>query len=315
MAVTLPREAQVTTWGKHMNTTESVSKCALPIITTLTFALFLAIALVSAQAQASSSFACPDPSEKQACDSYSELAQAGDKGVTGSDVKYVCFSEYVDDFFVIQVGDPYLSPRDWFEWNKKTAQYALKNWREFPKLPTYSSIQTYSEGVENDSKMPSIFVLGSWRYLGVDVADEFVYRARPTIRDSRTNKELPDSNTFLVMNADQVEFAQAYTSATKQKVQYSLVLQRSTKRFHETFTFPDDPKKGSDNSGRCFQLHPFPRLPAPPTLTEDQQAEKEKVEYCTNLPDPDEWSEADRRAYCASSIIYQDDYLAAQRKK
>ena len=188
--------------------------------------LFL-VPVIGGQAQ-TSSFSCPDSSEKQACDSYSELVQAGDKGVTGGDVKYVCFRDHADEFFVIDVRDPFLSPWELYEWNKKLARYTLKNWQQIPKPQSYSSIQTYGGGVENDSTIPSIFVLGSWTYFGFAANNELTYRAQPTISEPKTGKQVPDLSTFLSVNSDQVEFFQAYTSVTKQKVQYSFVLQRWT---------------------------------------------------------------------------------------
>jgi hypothetical protein len=264
-----------------------------------------------AQAQA---FVCPDSSEKRACDSYSELVQARDKGVTDSDVKYVCFRDYSDEFFVMQLSEPFLSPWQWYEWNKTVARYTLKTYPQLPKLQTYSLIQTYSGGVGDDSKMPSLFVLGTLTYVGPEDNGVFVFRAQPTRLDARTKQQVSDPDTVFVINTDRAEFSQKYVSVAKKKVQYSLLVQLSTKRFRESFNFPDDPKSSLEGSGRCIQVNELPKLPSPPPLTEDQQAAKDKLDYCADPPEADEWSAGERKAYCSSPFTYKDDYLAAKSR-
>lgn len=266
--------------------------------------------LLSAQ---TAGFACPDQSENAACDSYLELLRAEDKAVTNSGVRYVCFRDYADDFFTIQVGDPFLAPFQWYQWNKKLAKYTVKSPRDLPEA--FSTIRTYRGGVGDDTQMPALFTVGKWIYLGFSPGGEMTFQAQPTRFDSGTKQQVRDSDTFFTMGRDQVEFSTGYTSVAKQRVRYSLILQRSTGRFRESFTFPNSPRQNSEGSGRCMEINALPKLPDPPELSEEQEAEKQKLDYCLDPPQSDEWSVADRNAYCASSFIYKDDYLAAPQKK
>ena len=87
------------------------------------------------------------------------------------------------------------------------------------------------------------------------------------------------------------------------KVEYTLTMQRSTKRFTENFNVVGDAKASFENSGRCVETNPMPTLPDPPPLTEEQKDAQEKREFCadfSNLSDPD-------KGYCNAPFVYIDD--------
>src|SRR5215475_7222353 len=114
-------------------------------------------------------FVCPVVSV--GCTSYKELVNARDEGVI-SDVKYVCFRESVDEFFVVKVHAPLALSYSafWYKWNSKLADYELSYDRRALGIV---QLQTFQNGVANETTMPSIYAFGKW----AAVVDSFSYVA------------------------------------------------------------------------------------------------------------------------------------------
>lgn len=240
--------------------------------------LFALLILVNTSVLAQQ-FSCPSASES-ACDSYQELVKAADPEVTSPTVKYACFHDDDDVFFTIQASRDYVPADTFYKWNEWTAQYDLYG----HPVPGSVYLQTYVRGVQDESRMPSIYTAGHWSlsetestYVGEKLGSVFI-------------------------DDDKIFADSSYHNLEGKKVEYSLTIQRSTKRFSENF-LGDTGSIDIMHTGRCIQLGDLPKAPNPPQLTNDQKAEKDKHDYCygPNLPDSD-------AGYCTSPFIYSDDY-------
>jgi hypothetical protein len=248
---------------------------------------------LASQEHITQDFVCPVSST--ACASYQELVTAGDEAVI-ADVRYVCFRELSDQFFVVKLHDPLLYPWFWYKWNPKLAEYELKFDQQTAGLV---QIQTFQNGVASDSTMPNMFVYGKW----MATLGSLYYAAN--LR-SVTAKEVPGS---LTIDSSQIATSRTYEAQGGKRVTYSLTVQRSTKRFVEQFSVQNSPKEGFEYEGRCVEIKRLPTLPDPPPLTGDQQGQKEKLAYCSDSPEPED------KGYCASSFTYRDDYEEALKRK
>lgn len=251
------------------------------------------VALSVASPSTGQDFDCPVSSA--GCASYQELVKAGDEAVI-TDVRYVCFRQFSDEFFVVKAHEPMLYPWSWYKWNPKQAEYELKPDQQ---SPGWVQLQTFQNGVASDSTMPNMFVYGKWMTLF-----RALYYAA-TLR-SVAGKEVPGS---LTIDSSQLAISKTYPAQTGKRVTYSLTVQRSTKRFVEQFSVQNSPKEAFSYEGRCVEVRTLPTLPEPPPLTEDQQALRDKLAYCSDSPAPED------KGYCASSFTYPEDYQEAQKKK
>lgn len=255
-------------------------------IITLMVITLLSIALIQAQ-----QFSCPTTSA--GCNSYEELLKAKDASITSGLVHYVCFQDSIDEFFVIEYVDPYLSPRRLYKWNSMLTEYELNP--DVSIIPGIVIITSFKDGVENDSVMPRAFAYGMWK-----IANGVL-----TFNASLLNKS---TNFSINMDNNQILFFDKYKSVSGRNVNYTFAIQLSTKRFSEQYKFENDSKNNFDTSGRCIGVSPFPQFPDPPTLTQKQQGEKTKMNYCSQ-----DFAEKNL-GYCASSFTYIEDYQAAQKK-
>jgi hypothetical protein len=231
------------------------------------------------------------------CASYKELVKAGDEGVI-ADVRYVCFRESADEFFVVKLHEPVTLRSSWFwyKWNTKLADYELVDDR---KAPGWVQIQTFQNGVASDTKMPNMFAFGKW----MAAFDSLYYAADLQPATAK------DKSGTLTIDSSQIAINKPYESQTGKRVTYSLAIQRSTKRFVEAFNIQGSPQDNISQDGRCIEIKPLPVLPEPPQLTEDQQGQRDKVAYCSDSPEPSD------KGYCASPFTFKDDYEEAQKRK
>jgi len=248
----------------------------------------------------------PCPTHSPGCDSYEELLNAKDPSIASPEVRYACFRDASDEFFVIKAVDPLLLPSLWWKWNPTLATYV-------PNFAADSSevsleVATFSNGVEDDSRMPYIYAQGKWLPMFGNGLHFFGSSRR---YDSKTSKWIPNRDATASVDDSQVSVELKYDSQTNKKVEYSLTMQRSTKRFKEAFNVIGDPKADFDNTGRCVEVKPMPTLPDPPVLTDEQKDEQQKKDFCLDYSKLSK-SEA---GYCLSSFTYIEDYEAAQKKK
>lgn len=246
--------------------------------------------LLSLAVAQSSSFNCPTPSS--ACESYKELLQAGDKEIASPYVRYVCFRDSGDEFFVVSVVDPAFY--DLYTWSHTKAEYELnlnpKNSRGLVQ------VHTFVNGVRDFAQEPSVSAAGYWS----PTWDHLQFYGK-------------EQGGAVSIDDSQVAFSKRYQSQTKKIVDYSLIIQRSTRRFTEGFNVENDPKAHLDNTGRCAEINLIPSLPSPPEMTDEQQDEAQglrtKLDYCSSADfDPKD------KGYCNSSYIFIEDYQAAAKK-
>ena len=253
---------------------------------------------------AAQSFTCPTNSA--GCDSYKELLKANDQTITSSDVRYACFRDYSDEFFIIRAFTPYLASSLWWKWNPRLAEYVAVPYGESPEASL--EVATFNNGVEDDSHMPYIYARDKWIST---FSHSLQYFGAARRFDSKTRKWVRNPDSVVTVDDNQVSLTKKYEAQSGKKVAYTLTMQRSTKRFTENFNVIGDAKSSSENSGRCVEINPMPTLPDPPPVTEEQKDAQEKREFCADFSS---LSDSDR-GYCNSPSVYIDDYEAAQKKK
>ena len=266
----------------------------------LTQFVFTTLSLISLAA--GQQFSCPTHSA--GCDSYEELLKAKDQTVASSEVRYACFRDSSDEFFIIKAFDPLLLPSQWWKWNTALAVYELAP-NESPEAILI--VATFNKGVEDDARMPGLYARGRW----VLMFNSLDYFGAASRFDSKTGKQVPNPDTSVTVDDTQVSLVNRYDAQSGKKVEYTLTIQRSTKRFSEGFNVLGDPKAGFENSGRCVEVNPMPKLPDHPALTGEQWDELKKNEFCSDYSTLSE-SEI---GYCHSSFTYIEDYDADQQKK
>ena len=234
-------------------------------------------------------FVCPTASG--GCNFYRELVEAKDEDITQDDLRYVCFREYGDDFFLITISQPYASPKTWYQWDVATKLYELNY---SAKARATFSARSYHAGVEASTSQPGMFLIGSWQ---------------PGLNTMLFNAADSHETTTAYADKSQLTIVRKYESVSDKKIEYSLTIQRSTLRFAEEFNVVGNAKDSFTQRGRCSEVNPLPQIPKPPPLTQEQKDERDKFEYCENSP------EASDKEYCASSITYRDDYEVWRSKK
>jgi len=198
-------------------------------------------------------------------------------------------------------------PWFWYKWSHTLADYIPNDNAEIAH--SWFEVDTFANGVEDDSHVPHVFAEGTWRQL----SGQLQYSGSANRWDAKLKKRTTDPDTFVSVDDTQILYSNNYMSQSGKKVQYSLALQRSTRRFTERFNVVGDPKQSSEDTGRCVEVRDMPKTPDPPELTQDQQDEqqalKDKSEYCAS---PTRSSSDD--GYCMSTYIYVDEYEAAKKK-
>jgi hypothetical protein len=267
-------------------------------------AQFVLTILLLVDFAAGQQFSCP--TQSAGCSSYEELLKAKDQAVASTDVRYVCFRDYSDEFFLIKASEPLLLSFQWWKWNPTSAAYLVNPGAQSREV--YLGAETFSKGVEDDSRIPYILSMGKW-VLGFGENLQYYGSARHI--DSKTGKWVPNQDATASVDDSQVLIAMKYEAQSEKKVEYSLAIQRSTKRFHESFNVIGDPKAGFENTGRCVEVNPMPKLPDRPTLTQEQIDAQDKSDLCSDYT---KLSESEK-GYCMSSFVYQEDYEASLKKK
>jgi hypothetical protein len=205
---------------------------------------------VFAKAQ-TSAFLCPEGGYAQSCKSYQELVQAKDEDVDGT---LVCFREYTDEFFVINVGFVSESTYSWYH-----LDHGLYKVRPGAKQSGNPYVYTFKNGIHDSAQNPYLIASGTWYALNSNL---FFTGHELNVRTSGKASSKPESE--LDISSDQILLSKHYISQTNKIVDYSLTIQRSTKRFSESFNVAHDSKLSFEDTGRCAEIKQLPKLPEPP---------------------------------------------------
>jgi hypothetical protein len=226
----------------------------------------LLISPSNAASAQSSAFQCPEGGYAQACKSYQELAQAKDEDV---DANLVCFREYTDEFFVIYVG--YVSEITYTWYHLDHGYYTV---RPGAKQSGTAFVYTFKNGIQDSAQNPYLVASGNWFALNgnlIFTGHEWTFR-----NTGKASK--PESQ--LDISSDQISLAKHYISQTNKVVDYSLTIQRSTKRFSESFNVrPHDSKLSLETTGRCVEVKQLPKLPEPPPPPPTPEELEQKAQH------------------------------------
>jgi len=196
-------------------------------------------------------FQCPEGGYTQSCKSYQELVQAKDEDVAAN---LVCFREVTDEFFVINVGYVSESTYTWYH-----LDHGFYRLQPGAKQSGSVSIYTFKNGIQDSSQNPYLIASGNW----FAFTSNFIFTGHEwNVRTTGKTSSKPESQ--LDISSDQIVLSKHYISRTNKVVDYSLTIQRSTKRFSESFDVAHDSKLNIENTGRCVEVKHLPTLPEPP---------------------------------------------------
>jgi hypothetical protein len=184
----------------------------------------------------SPSFVCPDAESQKACKSYDELVKAKDDGMPSHG--YVCFRKNQDDLFVISFSKPVFGTR----WDADSKKYVIDPQQ---KLYGFGSAQTYRDGVQDDSVMPSLAFSGTWATLAGSpffVSDQINFKPKDE-KDKDVGVSIYDSQLIIVHK---------YQNKADKSMTYNLTIQRSTGRFSEYFQEESEKLPFIEGAGRCI---------------------------------------------------------------
>jgi len=209
---------------------------------------------------------CPEGGYAQACQSYKELVQAKDEDV---EANLVCFREYTDEFFVINVG--YVSEFTYTWYHLDHGYYTL---RPGAKQNATAFVYTFKNGIQDSAQNPYLIASGTWFALNsgfIFTGHEWNFRT--------TGKASSKPESQLDISSDQILLSKHYISQTNKVVDYSLTIQRSTKRFNESFDVAHDSKLSFQETGRCAEIKQLPKLPEPPPPPPTPEELEQKAQH------------------------------------
>lgn len=183
-----------------------------------------------------STFVCPDAEAQQGCKSYEELVRAKDKGLP-INTAYICFRKKVDEFFVFMVSTPYPTRH----WDEETKQMVLD------QKPAFGNAQTYKNGVLVSTTMPTFNFSGQWKpspfskTTSYFTSDQFNFQ----------KKEESDHDQGVFIDETQVSVDFKYQNPMEKAVRYTLIVQKSTGRFAESFRIESEKIPFSESTGYC----------------------------------------------------------------
>ena len=184
-----------------------------------------------------STFICPDSEAQQACKSYQELVKAKDPSLPSSDY-YACFRKSVDEFFVVHFSKPYFPKH----WDPESRQMVVD---ESAHSAGRGLAQTYANGVLDSSAPPSIFFSGQWQPLfsesGIFASDKI----------NGAKQDEKDTNVGISIDETQANVTYKYKNRFEKTIIYTLTIQRSTRRYTESFLVEADKLPFSQMGGYC----------------------------------------------------------------
>lgn len=169
-------------------------------------------------------FVCPDAEAQQACKSYQELLKAKDTSLpVGS--AYICFRKHVDEFFAIKFSQPFFLKH----WDETSKQMVTAN----TPSPGSGYTQTYKNGVQDTSIVPTFSFVGQWRPFPYSESGVFVSDVI-----NMTKQDENDPNVGVSIDEAQVSVGFKYKNRFDKTMLYTLTIQRSTRRFAESCRAP-----------------------------------------------------------------------------
>jgi hypothetical protein len=186
---------------------------------------------------------CPDKVFEKACKSFQELKAAGDDGVKPTSgpggLALVCFRQPADEFFIVDVDGPHFWSKTAFDKAKK----ALVPDDEATSR-AFGWMRGFVNGVEDGSQMPVRSIDGEWQSPNYSLF----------FAATKINRAAVDDNTTLFLDSSQFSVSVRYPNRMDKKVDYRLVIQRSTGRFAESYTMESEKIPFSEAQGRCSRL-------------------------------------------------------------
>jgi hypothetical protein len=208
--------------------------------TALLFVVFLGSVLAqnAAPPSATPSYAadCSMVYAPTACRSFNEMVTKKDKDLVStlaSGYTFVCFRSQEDTFVLIS----YSRPASVLFKKHPTLEYFQREGIVF--------YDRYKDGVRDDSQMSA----GEWAKF--DLASE-------NASFGPQEKSAPNAPQSTINDAE-VGFAYSFSNIAGTKTDYQIQIRRSTLRFVETYSAPDDPKKGTFSkttaTGYCAEFN------------------------------------------------------------
>jgi hypothetical protein len=163
---------------------------------------------------------CATVQATTSCKSYNELIRAKDKYLLGqmSYQPFVCFVQDSDQFLVVTTKHP---PTD----NFRVAKDGIS------KIPGVEFLVTFKEGVQDSFR----FIAGQWSKMTIADDIQFSFDTEPA------------SDTELSIDQSEIEASYQFKNLYHTTTSYTLKIRRSTKRFVQSYDFPEPPtpaKKG-----------------------------------------------------------------------
>ena len=157
------------------------------------------------------------------------MVVSGDQDVTAllsgdGYISYVCFEKAEDTFMIFSVG----TPRPPFYVKDKLTKLEVQRGSAF--------FQKYKNGVSQDFEI----IGGKWQRI-----------------EGLSENFLPDPGDQEISLSDtELTFTETYSNLKKTKTSHSISIRRSTLRFAETYRFPSDDNKSTENvedTGHCVR--------------------------------------------------------------
>jgi hypothetical protein len=190
--------------------------------------------------------ACPDPNARIACRSFRDLLKATDPDLldifSRLENVYVCFHPQEDVFFVLWFGEP----SEW-SWSKAdTNEQKIFGLQDGTLIQmTTPAVHYYDKGTQAEGQQ--IFEFGYWSYfpLAPDTSPSSLAHLATSIDAKFLGK------TFQI-NGERVEVAENYENRKREEIKHTLLVQRSTGRFFESYQREPRRQTFLSYSGSCL---------------------------------------------------------------
>jgi hypothetical protein len=193
---------------------------------------------------------CPTADGQEACHSFRGLLSADDPDILDLIARlehtYVCFRPSEDTFFTVWFSEP-------VEWNwlkpSEEDQKALKlspfSLMQFGSL----GVDYYKQGVHE--KKLSLSGVSIWSY--VPLGADFTPSALAHLATSSDAKlERSDAQPTIEVDGTRIAVSEEYKNNKDEEIRHTLLIQRSTGRFTETYEESSSQRTILDYSGRCL---------------------------------------------------------------
>jgi hypothetical protein len=154
-------------------------------------------------------------------------------------IGYVCFRPDVDEFFILELTIPYFPTHLDPQTRKIVPDKGATS-------EAVGEIRSFAQGIQDGSIMPI------WRFSG-----KWTYRFGAVFSATEINdqNEISDAEHYgVTADSSQITASFRYKNRLEKNIDYSLVIQRSTGRFSESYVEPPARFPFSQRNGRCSRL-------------------------------------------------------------